>query len=402
MISVAGALALALLAAVAGAATVLVYGQIRHRPRRTVASVLAVLQDGAPLRDALSQVLGDPTLVVWYRLTGSARWVEPDGHFVPEPNPAPGRAQTTIERSGLPIAVFDYDARLAANWDVITAVAKAASLAVQNERLNAEQRAQYAELVTVTDTAPSLLVNVSTEGRILNQNQAAVAVAGTANQEQIRGSYFWDVYIDPSERDDVRQRFRELAPDFAPASTRTRSRTRTASAASSTGEARRSSAEDGTVLSIIAGGLDITDRELLLEEMQRERAFLNAIANNAPSLLALIDETRPGRRPRDEHRLRADARVRAGRDGRSPLLGALRRPGGGRRREVDPRARVRGRGRRRARPPLGDEHGPPAPHRLDVHRRSPASTTERCSSSAASTSPSASSASRRCSAGATS
>ncbi len=48
-------------------------------------------------------------------------------------------------------------------------------------------------------------------------------------------------------------------------------------------------AQDGTVLSIVAGGLDITDREQLLEEMERERAFLNAIANNAPSLLALVD-----------------------------------------------------------------------------------------------------------------
>ena len=286
-----GALALALLAAVAGAATVVVYDQIRHRPSRTVTSVLAALQEGVPLRDALSQVLGDPTLVVWYRLTGSARWVEPDGHFVPEPNPAPGRAQTMIERSGLPIAVFDYDARLAANWDVITPVAKAASLAVQNERLHAEQRAQYAELVTVTDTAPSLLVNVSTEGRILNQNQAAVAVAGAANQEQIRGLYFWDVYIDPSERDDVKERFRELAPDFSPGEYQN-------TFTNQNGERRviywRSApvlGQDGTVLSIIAGGLDITDRELLLEEMQRERAFLNAIANNAPSLLALIDET---------------------------------------------------------------------------------------------------------------
>ena len=291
MISVAAALALALLAAVAGAGAVLVYGQIRNRPSRTVASVLAVLQEGVPLRDALSQVLGDPTLVVWYRLTGSARWVEPDGHFVPEPNPAPGRAQTTIERSGLPIAVFDYDARLAANWDVITAVAKAASLAVQNERLNAEQRAQYAELVTVTDTAPSLLVNVSTEGRILNQNQAAVAVAGTASQEHIRGAYFWDVFIDPGEREDVRQRFRDLAPDFAPGEYQN-------TFTNQNGERRiiywRSApvlGQDGTVLSIIAGGLDITDRELLLEEMERERAFLNAIANNAPSLLSLIDET---------------------------------------------------------------------------------------------------------------
>ena len=60
-------------------------------------------------------------------------------------------------------------------------------------------------------------------------------------------------------------------------------------------------AEDGTVLSIIAGGLDITDRELLLEEMQRERAFLNAIANNAtntpttPAIPTTTTEDEPSR-----------------------------------------------------------------------------------------------------------
>jgi PAS domain S-box-containing protein len=48
-------------------------------------------------------------------------------------------------------------------------------------------------------------------------------------------------------------------------------------------------AEDGRVLSIIAGGLDITERHRLAEEKEREREFLNAIANHAPSLLCLID-----------------------------------------------------------------------------------------------------------------
>ena len=57
MISIALALVLALLAAVAGAAAVLIYGLLRNRPSRTVASVLGLLQDGLPLRDALSQVL---------------------------------------------------------------------------------------------------------------------------------------------------------------------------------------------------------------------------------------------------------------------------------------------------------------------------------------------------------
>ncbi len=44
---------------------------------------------------------------------------------------------------------------------------------------------------------------------------------------------------------------------------------------------------DGLVL---VTGLDITERQRLEEEKERERAFLNAIANNAPSFLCLIDD----------------------------------------------------------------------------------------------------------------
>ena len=43
-------------------------------------------------------------------------------------------------------------------------------------------------------------------------------------------------------------------------------------------------------MAIIAGGIDITARHEEAEARERERAFLNAIANEAPSLLCLIDE----------------------------------------------------------------------------------------------------------------
>ncbi len=256
----------------------------------SVGEVIVALEQGAPLRDALAEALGDPSLEVAYRLTGSPRWVDVHGRAVPEPSPTPGRAQTTIERAGLPIAVFDYDAEVAADPELIDAVAAAAGLSIQNERLSAGLRAQYAFLETVTDTAPSLLVNVSSEGKILNQNRAAVAVAGAADEDEVRGRYFWDVFIDEHERADVIARFRASAPEFPAGEYENRFTNRR-------GERRiiywRSApvlGEDGSVLSIIAGGLDITEREQLAEEKEREREFLNAIANNAPSLLCLVDD----------------------------------------------------------------------------------------------------------------
>ncbi len=266
------------------------YGILRTRlARSSVAELMTALGRGAPLRDALAQALGDPTLEIAYRPAGTDRWVDAEGRSVPEPAPAEGRAQTTIEHAALPIAILDYDAHLADQRELVEAVAAAASLLIQNERLYAGVRSQYALLETMTDTAPSLLVNIDTQGRILNQNRAAVSVAGVGDEELIRGRYFWDVFIDPSERADVVERFRELAPDFAAGeyeNTFTNER----------GEKRvvywRSAPvldEEGEVVSIVAGGLDITDRVRIAEEKEREREFLNAISNHAPSLLALVD-----------------------------------------------------------------------------------------------------------------
>jgi PAS domain-containing protein len=41
---------------------------------------------------------------------------------------------------------------------------------------------------------------------------------------------------------------------------------------------------------VLVTGMDITERLRLEDEKERERAFLNAIANTAPSLLCLIDD----------------------------------------------------------------------------------------------------------------
>jgi PAS domain S-box-containing protein len=266
------------------------YGILRTRlARSSVAALMTALGRGAPLREALAQALGDATLDISYRPAGTDRWVDHEGRSVPEPAPADGRAQTTIEHAGLPIAILDYDAHLADQRELVEAVAAAASLLIQNERLYAGVRSQYALLETMTDTAPSLLVNIDTQGRILNQNRAAVAVSGVGDEELIRGRYFWDVFIDPGERAEVVERFRALAPDYAAGEYEN-------TFTNELGQTRvvywRSAPvhdEDGEVVSIVAGGLDITDRVRIAEEKEREREFLNAISNHAPSLLSLID-----------------------------------------------------------------------------------------------------------------
>ncbi len=156
--------------------------------------------------------------------------------------------------------------------------------------LDSELQARFDFLETIVDTAPSLLVSVDTEGRILSLNAAALAASGLGQEDDVRGKHFWHVFIAPEERDDVISRFEAAAPHFPPGeyeNTFTNARGETLvvywrSAPLHDGK--------GRVVSIIAGGLDITERHRLEVEKERERVFLNAIANNAPSLLCLIDE----------------------------------------------------------------------------------------------------------------
>jgi PAS domain S-box-containing protein len=177
--------------------------------------------------------------------------------------------------------VLDYDEHLAEDPSLIDAVAAAAGLSLQNERLTAEARAQYRFLEAVTDTAPSLLVNVDSDGTILNQNRAALAAAGLEDEELVRGRPFWDVFIAPHERAAARDRFLALAPDFPP-------REYEGTFTNAHGEERviywRSAPvldESGHVSSIVAGGVDVTDRKRQEEELRASRVRLVTAGDEA-------------------------------------------------------------------------------------------------------------------------
>ena len=268
------------------------FGILRTRlARSSVTDVVVALQAGAPIRDALADALNDPTLEIVFRLAGSAQWVDGDGRRVAEPQPSQGRAVTLVERTNLPIAALVHDDSLAEDRELLEAVAAAAALSLQNERLQAELRAQVEILTTIADTAPSLLANIDTDGRITNQNRAALRAAGESDQEEVRGRYFWDVFIDPEEREAVIERFHALAPTFAAAEYENTFTNALGERLVIAWRAAPVVGQDGRVESIVAAGIDITERQRLEQEKERERRFLNAIANEAPSLLCLIDET---------------------------------------------------------------------------------------------------------------
>jgi len=280
-------------AAFAAVPVTFLVGILRTRmARSSVPELLLALDRGEPIRSALAAALGDPSLDVVYRVDWrkGAGWVDDQGRAVPDPAPSETRAVRFVERGGEQVAAVLHDVALDAESERVDAVTSAAGLALLNERLQAELRAEVAFIWAVTDTAPSLLVNVGVDGRIRNVNHAALEAAGHATADDVTGRPFWDVFIADDEREAVIARFADAAPDFPPTEyentfTNLRGETRTI-------YWRGAPAVDdlGNVMSIVAGGLDITERHRLEGEKEREREFLNAIANNAPSLLCLIDE----------------------------------------------------------------------------------------------------------------
>ncbi len=271
------------------------FGILRMRlARSSVTDVVMALQGGAPVQEALSDALRDPALEVLYRLDpqrglGGAGWVDREGHGVPEPQPDETQALKLVELGGEPVAAILYDVSLEAEPELVAAVTAAAALAFNNERLQAELRAEIRLTGALADTTPGLLSNVDTEGRILKLNLATLSASGYSSDDELRGKYFWDVFIDPEEREEMIARFRAAAPDF-PANEYENEFT------NARGERRvifwRSAPvldEHGRVLSIVAGGLDITERKAREREAELRRGFLDAITDAMPSFLIAVD-----------------------------------------------------------------------------------------------------------------
>jgi signal transduction histidine kinase len=99
------------------------------------------------LRDALASALGDPSLELVYWLPDDERFVDARGQVVTLPGPGSGRAVTKVERDGDCVAAIVHDALVHdQQGGYVDAIGAAASLALENERLEAELRSKVAEL----------------------------------------------------------------------------------------------------------------------------------------------------------------------------------------------------------------------------------------------------------------
>jgi PAS domain S-box-containing protein len=254
------------------------YGILRSRlARGSAAGLVVAIGRGTPLREAIAAAFGDPSVELAYWLEeGRPRFVDRDGRRFALPEPDSGRAAKVVEQDGRRIGAIVHDESLADEPELVESVAATVALALDNERLETELRAQYDYLTTIVDTAPSLLVTIDTEGVIRSLNPATVEASGHDRENEVRGRHFWDVFIGDHERAAMIARFRAAAPDFAPAEYEnvfTNAR----------GErvviAWRSAPvidEAGKVVRIVAGGIDITDLKRQQEDLRASRARLVA------------------------------------------------------------------------------------------------------------------------------
>jgi signal transduction histidine kinase len=127
----------------------IVVGLAEIRRRRGPLGDLVVELDGArpgEVGQALSRTLGDPTLELLLWLPERRGFVDEAGEPFDTSAIPDGRALTEIGPPGEPLAALVHDERLLGQRALLEAAGSAARLALENARLQAELRAQLAEL----------------------------------------------------------------------------------------------------------------------------------------------------------------------------------------------------------------------------------------------------------------
>jgi signal transduction histidine kinase len=120
--------------------------------RWTQAAITGLVVDlGEPdeagtLRAKLARAVGDPALVVAYRLPDADGYVDEAGRPVALPAAGASQTVTFLQEGGRQIGALVHDAAVLDDPDLVSAVAAAAGVAVTNARLQAEVRARVSEV----------------------------------------------------------------------------------------------------------------------------------------------------------------------------------------------------------------------------------------------------------------
>jgi signal transduction histidine kinase len=103
-------------------------------------------QRGVRLETGLAKTLGDPDLVLAYRVPGERSYIDGRGQPVALPEPDGDRTAAPLERDGRELGMLIYDASLDDDPELVEAVAATAAIALDDARLQAESEDRLQEL----------------------------------------------------------------------------------------------------------------------------------------------------------------------------------------------------------------------------------------------------------------
>lgn len=262
--------------------------------RAGVAELLVRVRETASLdetQEALRDALRDPELLLGVWVPERATYVGTDGRpfLVPEEDVA--RVSTLVAgEDGAPVAVLVHDRTLLDEPELLEAVAAAARLSLERNRLLAELRARLDELQRERDfiadavnASPAFFGVIDLEGGVVRFNDALVNASGIADDDAVRGRPFWEVFVVEEDSEAVRAVVLAAAPGEHEHRWRTRGGGEAFVAWSLTpitdgqGQPR-----------LLLTGLDVSERVRHEDELRRERDFLTSVSQATPSLLCAV------------------------------------------------------------------------------------------------------------------
>ncbi len=127
-----------------------VVGLWRYRVARSAVSDVMVEVGSAPLGEgftnALRRALRDPSLVLWSWSPERGRYLDADGKPQKMPDEDAPSAVTVLERDGVAVGALVHDRSLRDQPQLLAAVRSAATVAMDNQRLQGELEAQLDEV----------------------------------------------------------------------------------------------------------------------------------------------------------------------------------------------------------------------------------------------------------------
>ncbi|MFE6174620.1 sensor histidine kinase [Streptomyces sp. NPDC056464] len=158
----------------------LLYGRWTDATIAELVTQLGGRGGNADLRAVLARTLGDPSLVIGYRVPGQEAYVDEAGR--PLDVVAAGRVLTSVEDDGEPVAVLLHDPAVLEDGRLLDGAKAALRLTVANARMRAEARARFDRLAAARRR---LVQTADEQRRVLAQQVSCGAERNLAEADRL-------------------------------------------------------------------------------------------------------------------------------------------------------------------------------------------------------------------------